>query len=86
MGTMLAEWFQHNIGGSPLRVRQAVLQLRLVRAVVRAERQRGTPPQDLLDRAAQIVEQTAVAIEGETDTELADLLSTTREEVRGRAN
>jgi hypothetical protein len=59
----------------------AVLQLRLVRAIVGREQQRGAATKPLLARASEIVEQAAIIIESESDPELLELLSRVREQV-----
>jgi hypothetical protein len=62
-------------------VKQAALQLRLVRAILRAERQRGTDTPEMAERASAIVEQTAIAIEPSADSELIALLASVRAEI-----
>lgn len=59
----------------------AVLQLRLVRAVVDREQRHGTATRDLLERASAIVEATAISIESEADPELRELLTSVREQI-----
>jgi hypothetical protein len=53
-----------------LRMTKAVSQLRLVRVIVTRERQRGLATRELLERASAVVEQAAVKVEAEADTEL----------------
>lgn len=67
------------------RLAKAVWQLRLVLAVVRHERRRGRASRDLLERASQVVEASAIPIETEGDAQLQELLASVRAEVaRGR--
>lgn len=63
------------------RLAKAVWQLRLVLAVVRHERRRGRASRDLLERASQVVEASAIPIETEGDPELQELLASVRAEV-----
>ena len=73
------------MGGFVRRLAKAVWQLRLVQAVIRHERRRGRASQDLLERASQVVEASAIPIESEGDAELQELLASVRAEVtRGR--
>ena len=61
--------------------KQVAVQLRLVRAILRAERRHGTATPQLAERASAIVEQTALAIEPDVDPELTELLARVRAEV-----
>jgi hypothetical protein len=61
--------------------RRATLQLRHVLAVIRQELKHGRATPELADRASEIVEQTAVAIEPEPDGALLELLGYIREEI-----
>lgn len=61
--------------------RQAIWQLRLVRAVMRRLREDGAIHPELRQRALQIVEQTAIEIESDVDSEWAELLAATRADV-----
>ena len=61
--------------------RRAVLQLRHVLAVLRHERSSGTETAALADRAAKVVEHTAVAIEPEPDEALLELIAFARGEI-----
>ncbi len=60
---------------------RALLQLRIIRSVLQAERRHGTATPALLARSAALAEQTAIAIEGEPDSEFLDLLSSIRSEI-----
>lgn len=60
---------------------RATLQLRHVLAVIRQELKHGRATPELADRASEIVEQTAVAIEPEPDGALLELLGYIREEI-----
>jgi hypothetical protein len=61
--------------------RRATLQLRHVLDVLRHERRAGSETVELADRAAQVVEYTAVGIEPEPDEALLELLEYARHEV-----
>ena len=61
--------------------RRAIWQLLLVRAVMRRSRQDGPIEPELRERALQIVDQTAFAIEPDVNGEWAELLAATRDEV-----
>jgi hypothetical protein len=61
--------------------KRAMLQLALVRAVLQGARRRGTLSPQMRQRASEIVETTAIAIEPETDAEWARLLAAVRAEV-----
>jgi hypothetical protein len=57
---------------------RAMLQLALVRAVLQGARRRGSLSPEMRERASEIVEMTAIAIEPETDREWAELLAAVR--------
>lgn len=57
---------------------RAKLQLALVRAVLQGARKRGTLSPEMRQRATEIVETTAIAVEPETDGEWAELLAAIR--------
>ncbi|HET6745278.1 MAG TPA: hypothetical protein VFH90_05430 [Candidatus Limnocylindria bacterium] len=61
--------------------KRAKLQLSLVRAVVRGARMRGSLSPELRQRAAEIVEHTAIDIRPEADGDLADLLAAVKAEL-----
>jgi hypothetical protein len=61
--------------------RQAILQLKLVRAVIRRARELGGVHPDVRRRAQEIVGQTALEIEPEVNGEWAALLEDTRADV-----
>jgi hypothetical protein len=61
--------------------RRAALQLRHVLAVIRQELHRGRATPELADRAADIVEQTAIEVEPEPDDALLELLDYVRAEI-----
>ena len=52
-----------------------MLQLALVRAVVREARKQGSLSPDLRQRATEIVELTAIEIQPEADKEMAELVA-----------
>lgn len=54
---------------------RAMLQLALVRAVVRGARQQGSLSPELRQRATEIVADTAIAIQPEADEELLELVA-----------
>ena len=60
---------------------RAILQLALVRAVVRGARKKGGLSAELQQRASEIVERTAIEVEPEADNELAELLAAVRAEL-----
>ena len=60
---------------------RARLQLALVRAVVRGARKKGNLSPELMQRAAEIVEHTAIDIRPEVDEELASLLAAVKAEL-----
>ena len=64
-----------------MRLSHAVLQIRLARAIVRAERLRGGATPEMIQRATEVVERGAIAIEAQADEELLRLLSSAREEL-----
>ena len=57
---------------------RAILQLALVRAVLRGARKKGGVSEELRQRASEIVERTAIEVEPEADGELAELLAAVR--------
>ena len=63
--------------------RRIELQLRLLRAVLRSERRRGSPEALalLVERSDAILERVALEIEEEPDPELHDLLAAVRAEL-----
>jgi predicted O-methyltransferase YrrM len=61
--------------------RRALLQLRMIGAVLRAARQHGTATPDLLARSRELAEQTAIAIDGEPDGEFLELLASIRSDI-----
>jgi hypothetical protein len=63
--------------------RRVILQLRAVETVVQVERRHGTLTPAILDRASQIVERTAIAIDGERDPELERQLAKVKRELVG---
>jgi hypothetical protein len=67
--------------GESVSPKQIALQLRLVQAIVRAERRRGRVTGELAERASAIVEETAMIIPHGADTELTELLGAVRAEV-----
>ena len=61
--------------------RQAIWQLKLVRAVIRRAREGGSLHPEIRRRAAEIVEQTAIEIEPDENGEWAQLLAAARADV-----
>ena len=61
--------------------RRASLQLRHVLAVMRHELRHGRMTPELADRASDVVEETAIAIEPEPDAALRELLDSARAEI-----
>ena len=64
-----------------MRRRRAALQLRHVVAVLRQELRHGRATPELAERASNIVEHTAVAIEPEPDAAFLELLGYVRAEI-----
>ena len=64
-----------------MRPKRALLQLRIIRSVLRAARQHGTATPELLARSATLADQTAIAIEGEPDREFLELLASIRSDI-----
>ena len=61
--------------------RRAALQLRHVLAVIRQELSHGRATPELAERASEIVEQTAIAIEPEPDAALLEFVGYMRAEI-----
>ena len=61
--------------------KRAILQLALVRAVLRGAHKKGGVSEELRQRASDIVERTAIEVEPEADSELAELLAAMRAEL-----
>jgi DNA-binding XRE family transcriptional regulator len=60
---------------------RALLQLRIIRSVLRTARQQGAASPELLARSQELAEQTAIAIEGEPDAEFLELLASIRSDI-----
>ena len=60
---------------------RAILQLALVKAVLRGAREKDGVSAELRQRASEIVERTAIEVDPEADNELAELLADVRAEL-----
>ena len=63
---------------------RAILQLALVRAVLRSASKEGGVSEELRQRASEIVERTAIEVVPEADGELAELLAAVRAQLAQR--
>lgn len=61
--------------------RRLILQLRIIQTVLQVERANAPLPAELRERAAGLIEQTAIAIEAEPDPLLQELLANVRREL-----